>query len=163
MNISITESVVCSEAPESVWPRLLEASAVTGFLGVADDVRPYRPEVPSAEGASDDDEFTHGHTFRIVGLGGGVYHAAYEEIEEPARLSYSIWRDDTPDKVALLTFDLGVADDATTLTLQFTMEMPLEALFGAYGSFAMPVVEPMVHGYLAYRLRGHLRSIAPAA
>jgi len=169
MDISITEAVVCEEAPDAIWQKLLEPGAVTGFLGIADDVGPYRPEQDGDGGAAaepdanpraeSDGEFL-GHTFTIVGLGGGVYHAAFDEIDEPNTLAYALWRDDTPEAVAILTYTLHAEDGRTVLTANFTMDMPMDALFGAYGSVLMPVIEPMARGYMAHRLRSHLRTLA---
>ncbi len=169
MEVSLNETVVRPGTPDELWPVLLDVGAVTGFLGVAEEIREYRPEDPEATdgegemGADAESDGCHGYTFRIVGLGGGVYHAAFDEVEEPNRLVYAVWRDDTPDAVMLLTFALRGDGQSTVLTGNVTFDVPIEEIFGLYGSILMPVVEPMAKGYMAHRLRKHLRELAATA
>jgi len=155
MEIDLQETVECTEAPSKVWPSLLSPFAVTNMLGVADDVRPLSVDAPD-----DGLGAVRGHTFKIVGLGGGLYHARIDAIEEPHRVVYAVWRDDTPDQPALFELSLETVEGVTELTGSLSVDLPVEMIFAGFSGLLMPFLEPIARKYTEHRLREHLTKLA---
>ncbi len=155
MELDITDAVESSADASLIWRRMLEPSAVIGLLGgKAAGIRAYRFEDSPAD---------EGHTFTITGAGGGLYHARIDERTERSAISYTVWRDDSPDSSMILRFWIDDPGPRRTISGEVTMDMPLEELFASFSlasMLALPLVGRLVRRYMARRLRSQLLSIA---
>jgi hypothetical protein len=84
MEIDLFDAVETRTPIELLWQRMVDSTAVTGVLeGDATDVQPL---------AADREDGQAGYTFRIKGVGGGVYHARVDRSVEQAFVSYIVIR-----------------------------------------------------------------------
>ncbi|MFN7022533.1 MAG: hypothetical protein ACK4WH_14565 [Phycisphaerales bacterium] len=158
MELDLADAVETAADPAVVWRRMLEPSAVMGILGGEGKVL----------GAAESAGFgaAGGHTIRIKGVGGGLYHARIDRCDEPSMVSYVVWREDVPDSLLLLTYTIETAGSRTMLTGSVTMDMPLEELLGSFllaGVLALPLVGRRVRRYVSRRLRTQLLMMAAPA
>ncbi len=155
MELDLTDAVEADTDPLLLWGRMLEASAVGGFLGGhATDVRAL-----DCSGAAPAD----GHTFRIKGVGGGVYHARIDQRTEHAMVSYVVWSEKTPEVTILLTYAIDDCDGRTVLSGAVSMDMPLEEVldsFGALGLIMKPIASGFAKRYMLRQLRKQLLAMA---
>ncbi len=155
MRIDCSSVVETNAASELLWRRMLDPSAVIGFLG--GDATEIRPFELSGHGHAG------GHTFRIKGVGGGVYHARIDRLDRHTTVSYAIWREDASGAMCLLSYNIQTSGSLTVLAGEITMDMPLEELLASVslvGVLATPLVGRLVRGYVFRRLRRHLLSMA---
>lgn len=157
MELDVSESLKTDADPALVWKRMLDASAVSGFLG--GDPKDLRPLDHA------DHPGSAGHTFRIKGVGGGLFHARIDRREEHELVSYLVWNDDMPDTPFLLTYAIDASTRPALLTAQVTMEMPLEEMLGAFGILG-PILQPfapdVARWYTARQLRKQLTAMTVA-
>lgn len=158
MQLDVSESLKTDTDPALVWKRMLDASAVSGFLGGdPTDLRPLdHPDHPGAAG----------YTFRIKGVGGGLFHARIDRHEEHELVSYLVWNDETPDTPFLLAYAIDASTRPILLTAQVTMEMPLEEVLGSFGILG-PILQPfapdVARWYTARQLRKQLMALSASA
>lgn len=158
MELDVSESLQTDADPALVWKRMLEASAVSGFLGGdPTDLRPLdHADHPGAVG----------HTFRIKGVGGGLFHARIDRREEHELVSYLVWNDEMPETPFLLTYAIEASTESALLTAQVTMDMPLEEVLGSFGILG-PILQPfapdVARWYTARQLRKQLTAMSASA
>ncbi len=144
------------DAP-AVWSRLLGAHAITGLLAEQGEVRNVGPlNARGVDGAP-------GHSFTVRGRGGGRYHARTEERVEGSLIAYSVWREDAPESIFLVTYE--VLDEGDTLALRGSMtgDIPVREVLAAFSSLLTlmaPMAERMVRQHLVRRMRTHLENLA---
>lgn len=158
MELDVSESLKTDADPALVWKRMLDASAISGFLG--GDPKDLRPlDHPDHPGAA-------GHTFRIKGVGGGLFHARIDRREEHELVSYLVWNDETPDTPFLLAYAIEASTPPLLLTAQVTMDMPLEEVLGSFGILG-PILQPfapdVASWYTARQLRKQLAAMSASA
>lgn len=155
MELDLNDALETTADPVLLWQRMLEPSAVIGFLGgEAKDVRALTPT-----GSTPVD----GHTFWIKGMGGGRYHARIDQRREHELVSYTVWREDVPDRSMLLTYMIDASGPRTMLAGAITMDMPLDELLASFslpGVLALPLVGRLVRRYVARRLRTQLLTMS---
>ncbi len=158
MELDVSESLKTDTDPALVWKRMLDASAVSGFLGGdPTDLRPL--DHADQPGAS-------GHTFRIKGVGGGLFHARIDRREEHELISYLVWKDDMPETPFLLTYAIEASTESALLTAQVTIEMPLEGMLGTFkilGPILQPFAPDVARWYTARQLRKQLTAMSASA
>lgn len=158
MELDLTDAVATHANPAELWGRLLDASAVITLLG--GDAADIRPLGSSAGQAGE------GHTFRIKGVGGGLFHARIDERAESERVSYVVWNDKTPETPILLAYAIDSSGDGAVLTAQLTTDMPLEDVIGSFGILGiiiLPFAPDLLRGYVSRQLRKQLMAIVEPA
>jgi len=158
MELDVCESLKTDADPALVWKRMLDASAVSGFLGGdPTDLCPLDHA---------DHPGSAGHTFRIKGVGGGLFHARIDRREEHGLVSYLVWNDEMPDTPFLLAYAIDASARPALLTAQVTMEMPLEGILGSFkilGHILQPFAPDVARWYTARQLRKQLTAMSASA
>ncbi|MCW5768757.1 MAG: hypothetical protein KIT19_08730 [Phycisphaeraceae bacterium] len=155
MEIDLTDAVESHADRMLLWQRLLHPSAVAHFLGgEATDARPLD---------SDNTGTAHGHTFRINGVGGGIFHARIDRQAEHTTVAYVVWSEKMPESPILLTYTIDRSADRTLLRGVLAMDIPVEevlASFGLLGLIMKPFAPELARRFSARQLRKQLITIA---
>lgn len=155
MEIDLTDAVESHADRLLLWQRLLHPSAVAHFLGgEATDARPLD---------TDDNGAAHGHTFRIKGVGGGVFHARIDRQAEHTMVAYVVWSERMPESPLLLTYTIDASADRTLLRGVVAMDIPVEEVLASFGPLALimkPFAPELTRRFSARQLRKQLIAIA---
>ncbi|MBX3366111.1 MAG: hypothetical protein KF912_02190 [Phycisphaeraceae bacterium] len=155
MEIDLADAVESRADLLPLWQRLLHPSAVTHFLG---------GEATDARSLDSDNTGTaQGHTFRIKGVGGGVFHARFDRQEEHTTVAYVVWSEKMPESPILLTYTIDTSADRTLLRGVLAMDIPVDEVLASFGPIALimkPFAPELARRFSARQLRKQLIAIA---